>query len=354
MTPLAGHTPPDHDGTPASPGGRAANMPDKEGRELTAAHLGGLADVVEVLRGQLDGVQAQTAEAALGIVTQTNGIDEQLRALIGFLEKDAAHLLDRSPEEALQLREERATLRVLERFLDRSAAHEREGAEQARLIGAAVASAAPVIDDLRQLAMHSKVLSINASVESARQGGAFGVIAAEVRRVAVRSSDAVKQVQDTIARVATVAGAQLSDTTRQQQEVDASDREQLKRFAALVARHAEEQQRRDQERQQLLAKVAEQHDELRGRVVELLTSVQFEDVTRQRVEGVRKALADMGDVLQGLVSALRTPDGWARLPAVLDSGRLLEGYVMAQQRATHVSALGGQAEVDGEPKIELF
>jgi methyl-accepting chemotaxis protein len=345
--------------TPPRPAEPAPGLADPgllplEGQELAAAHLGGLADVVAVLSEQLDGVQAQTAEAALGIVTRTNGIEQQLRGLIGLVEKEAAHQLEGSAEEGLRLREEQGALAMLERFLDRSASHAHDGEERARRIGAAVASAQPVITELRQLAMQSKVLSINAGVESARQRGAFGVIAQEVRRVSERSSAAVKQVESAIGQVAALVGGQLSDTTRQQQQQDDSDRAQLKRFAELVARRADEQHQRDGERHRLMESVAQQHDQLRGNVVELLASVQFEDVTRQRVEGVREALADMERVLQGLVSALRTPAGWADLPAVLDGAQLLERYVMAQQREAHVTALGGKAEADGEPKIELF
>jgi len=353
MTPPS--LPPDDEATaPASGGPAAAGRPEREGRELAAAHLDGLTDVVTVLRGQLDGVQTLTAEAAHGIVARTNGIDEQLRGLIGVLEQEAAHLLGRAVEEGLQLREEEVALRLLQHFLARSAGNAQGSEERVRLIGEAMASTAPVIAELRELAMQSKVLSINASVESARQRGAFGVIAEEVRNVSERSAVAVKQVEGAIARVAAVVGAQLSDSSRQEQLQDAADREQLVRFAAMVARRAGAQRERGEDHKRMLGSVAEQHDQLRARVVELLASVQFEDVTRQRVEGVRGALADMARVLQELGAALRAPAGWGQLPAVLDAERLLGGYVMAQQREAHASALGETAAADDLPKIELF
>jgi methyl-accepting chemotaxis protein len=331
-----------------------AAVTEHEDRERAASHLDGLAGIVVVLQEQLDGVQAQTSEAARGIVTRTSSVDAQLQGLIGLLEKEAAQLLARSVEEGLRLRDEQGALSMLERFLERSAAHAHDGEERALRISEVATSAAPVINELRELAMQSKVLSINASVESARQGGAFAVIAEEVRTVSGRSAAAVAQVEQAIARVAALVGSQLSETTRDTRAQDATDREQLKRFAALVTRRTEEQRQGDEERHRLLASVAKQHDALRSKVIELLASTQFEDVTRQRVEGVRGALAEVQSSLESLASALRAPEGLSQLPAVLDAGRLLGDYVMAQQREAHASALGEEAQADDEPKIELF
>jgi methyl-accepting chemotaxis protein len=271
-----------------------------------------------------------------------------------LLEQEAARLLDGSVKEGLRLRDEQGALEMLERFLERSTAHAEDAVERARRISETTAAAGPVIKELRELAIQSQMLSINASVESARQGGAFRIIADEVRNVSGRSSAAVAQVEQAITRVAALVSAQLSEVARQTQAQDASDREKLKRFAELVKRRAEEQRQGDDERHRLLARVAEQHDQLREKVIELLAAAQFEDVTRQRLDGVRGALAEMHGCLDNLAASMRTPEGLRELPAVIDAARLLQDYVMAQQREAHAGALGEEAQVDEQPKIELF
>jgi methyl-accepting chemotaxis protein len=349
-----------HPKRPGTSAGSPRAVPAAQGEgspqrwKLTAEHLAGLAEVAVVLQRQLEGVQAQTGEAACVIVKRTSGIDAQLQALIGLLEQEAARLLDGSVKEGLRLRDEQGALEMLERFLERSTAHAEDAEERARRISEATASTVPVIKELRELAIQSKMLSINASVESARQGGAFGVIAEEVRNVSGRSSAAVALVEEAIARVAGLVGSQLSDVARQTQAQDAADREKLKRFAALVKRRTEEQRQLDDDQHRLLATVAQQHDLLREKVIELLAATQFEDVTRQRVEGVRYALAEMQGCLDNLATSMRSPEGLRELPAVLDAARLLQDYVMAQQREAHASALGEEKDLDEQPKIELF
>jgi len=341
-----------HGAADAPPGPAAASsaQPCDQVRQA----LDGLAESLVVLQAQLGSVNETTADAASGIIEQTTSIRGQLEALIGLLEREAARLLAASVEEGLRIAEEEEAVRMLRRYLDRSAQGAQEGEARARRIEEAVSLAAPVLTELRDLAMQSKVLSINASVEASRQRGAFSVIAEEVRRVSERSAAAVAQVETAINRVASVVGTQFTEETVKAQAADKADRVQLQNFAQLVARRAEGQRAAEEQRQRLLREVARNHDELSTQVVKLLAMTQFQDVSRQHVEGVQAALANAEQVVRGAAAALR-PGASADAPlATLDASALLDTYIMDAQREAHAAATGTETDAGCLPSIELF
>jgi methyl-accepting chemotaxis protein len=342
--------PPGADGGPSRPAAAASDQPCDQVRQA----LDGLAESLVVLQAQLGSVNETTSDAASGIIEQTTSIRGQLEDLIGLLEREAARLLAASVEEGVRIAEEEEAVRMLRRYLDRSAQGAQEGEARARRIEEAVSLAAPVLTELRDLAMQSRILSINASVEAARQRGAFSVIADEVRRVSERSATAVAQVEAAIHRVANVVKSQFSEETVQAQRLDAVDRDKLQHFAQVVARRAEGQRAAEAQRQRLLADVARQHDQLSAQVVQLLAMTQFQDVSRQHIEGVQAALANAEAVVRGASSAL-APGADAGAPlATLDASEMLGTYVMHAQRQVHAEATGQEQDARSLPTIELF
>ncbi len=335
-----------------SPAPGEPSVPAEKGRpsEPVQARIDGLCGAFAVLRAQLASVNCTTAEAARGIVAQTTAVQEQLRTLIGVLEQEAARILSSSVEERVRIAEEEAAVLLLQRFLDRSSEHAREGEERARRIQSAVAEAGPLLAELRDLARQAKIVANNASVEAVRkEHGPFRVLAEAMRHVSERSAAAVGQVEGAITRVATG-----SQETRRVQEQDAADRPQLLRFAELVAKRATEQRAAEEQRQRMLVDVARQHDELHGRVVELFAMTQFQDVCGQQVEGVRAALANAEAVIRGLAGAMSPGAAAVELADALDPTLLLATYVMASQREAHAAATGETAGRDDQQRIELF
>ena len=87
--------------------------------------------------------------------------------------------------------------------------------------------------------------------------------------------------------------------------------------------------------------------------VQLLGRTQFQDVTRQAVEGVLVALARLGEQLA--VVADRVEGGAAdggELPDPLAA--LEEAYVSARQREVHARAAGAPVDAPAPEAVELF
>jgi methyl-accepting chemotaxis protein len=92
--------------------------------------------------------------------------------------------------------------------------------------------------------------------------------------------------------------------------------------------------------------------------MEVLASIQFQDVTRQQIEQVQGALTRLDSHVAQLVEMMRSKDFSNAASIKEHIEQIYEGYVMDKQRDVHASALGGDARngrVSATPaKIELF
>ena len=99
------------------------------------------------------------------------------------------------------------------------------------------------------------------------------------------------------------------------------------------------------------------NDDVVTQMSEALGYIQFQDVVRQRIEQVERALQEVGEHA-GLLAGNLGKGGWDGILRPTLKQRLdqhMSGYVMASQRDAHATAFGGagQGGQDG-PAIELF
>ena len=97
--------------------------------------------------------------------------------------------------------------------------------------------------------------------------------------------------------------------------------------------------------------------------MDLLARIQFQDITRQKIEQVLKALAGVSEQINNIALQASNEGAFAGNgsdQSAIDA--LFAGYVMNDQRANHLQALGqtsdaaaaAAAEPSELPAIELF
>lgn len=106
----------------------------------------------------------------------------------------------------------------------------------------------------------------------------------------------------------------------------------------------------------VLAQIDQTSKLLSGMFMEVMASIQFQDVTRQQVEHVMHALDRLDGHLATLRQQLRQPNSAIEFtPLASHLNEMFDGYVMDQQRSKHSQALGNtQASSGSGPKVELF
>jgi methyl-accepting chemotaxis protein len=221
-----------------------------------------------------------------------------------------------------------------------------------------VCALTPLIKMITSIATQTNLLALNAEIEAARAGSAgrgFSVVAMEVRKLAVLSTNAAAQISEKINSTCKKVEIELKSAQEalSQQEASAA-------MATLVSELDGMQQEFAKNSELVLAVIADV-DSNYGQMVERLSDamghLQFQDVMRQRMDHVQDALRDLSDHVQEI--AERSDDAkWdgpldRTFKTMLDAQ--LGKYHMASQTVTHLAVAGGDTQtITSGPAIELF
>jgi len=224
-------------------------------------------------------------------------------------------------------------------------------------LSAEVCSLTPLIGVISSIAQQTQLLALNAGIEAARAGEAgrgFSVVAAEVRRLATRSTEAAAEISNKIGstRSNVEAEVQRARASLKKLETQASISRALAGLGAMQAEFSANSEL-------LLAVISEvetNYSATVSRLSEAMGHIQFQDVMRQRMGHVQEALEEMRDhVLE--IAAKADDAGWDgnfkhTFRSMLDAQ--LGKYRMASQTATHMAVAGGAGPLSNGPAIELF
>jgi methyl-accepting chemotaxis protein len=325
--------------------------------DRVTTELGSVPAFNQVVNSQLKGVATETEAAALTIMERLQVVDGLITDLEQFVSKTTSE-----SSEVLASSENR--LDSNRRLIDSMKAHiqgriEATQQEQARITHVVneARSLESLIDLIKHIAGQTNLLSLNAAIEAARageQGRGFAVVADEVRKLSDQTSEAVMKIREGILTVANsienefkekLADASLNNETQALEQFANQLTEMGERYAELVFREGD-----------VLAKIDQTSSSLSKMFMEVMASIQFQDVTRQQVEHVMGALDRLAAHLVLLQEQLTDPDVEVPFkPLAAHLNEMFDGYVMDKQRNQHAQAIGNNAPSSGGgAKVELF
>ncbi len=312
----------------------------------------------DVLRGQIADSLAESEREVIEAIEQISRLIERSN-----LQKEhIAHSIasGRSLAEAtrVQVSTNKELIAAIQMQLETQLQETRGNFERVRHMSAEVCALTPLIKVITSIAQQTNLLALNAEIEAARAGSAgrgFSVVAMEVRKLAVLSTRAAADISTKINSTCKQVEAELK---RAQEEL--SHQEANAAMNHLVNDLDAMQQSFSGNTGLLLTVITEvdaSYSETVDRLSAALGHIQFQDVMRQRMEHVQKALEDLRDHVQ--VLAERSEDaGWdgtldRTFKSMLDAH--LSQYRMASQTATHLAVSSGAAQTAASsPAIELF
>lgn len=330
--------------------------------EEVARELEYLPQYNEVLRKQLQEIVAATEKAAYDITNRLLAIDAIVSRLDDFVARTSSDSNRIALDSAENLSSNRALITRMETYIK----HRIDEASNDQVRINHVVNEAQDLGQLVQLVKNissqTNLLALNAAIEAARAGEAgrgFSVVADEVHKLSSKTDTAVDKINQGINAVTDHIRQQFQDTLANR-NVDA-ERAALDEFAAQLTSLGSGYQMLLEHDIKSLATVKESSAELAGMFMDVLASVQFQDITRQQIEIVLKAMGKLDEHAETLARRLKASEGpnftYAPLAEQLDT--LYGAYVMDTQRvshqqATHQARKASTSGLAASSKIELF
>ena len=332
---------------------------DEDILNSAASDLGELPALTKLLNDQLHAITEETERSAYGIMERLQAIDGVINELMSTVTASAkeADVMIEAGEKSVGSNVE--LIENLNRYIqDRFAEFEADRASISVVVQQAK-SLSTLVELIKHISSQTNLLALNAAIEAARAGEVgrgFAVVADEVRKLSGETDHAVSKIQEGIAGVTKTIEDQFRNklehsNIQQQKEV-------LENFSLHLDNMGSNYHRLMQRDEETLAQLSNTSQTLSSMFMDVLASIQFQDVTRQQIEQVQNALSRLDRHVAQMVEMMRSKDfsNAASIKEHID--QIYEGYVMAKQRDVHAAAVGGNAPTGGasaEPqKIELF
>jgi methyl-accepting chemotaxis protein len=364
--PGAAHGPAPGEAEADARGEEAGGEEDARIRKLAALSLSHV-PVLQVLKAQLGGVSEDTGQAAFQIVAKLGEIDRFVGEMVSEMTGRMSH---RERQLSHVKRAVEGDVRVvsdLNRRIENLTERMRDGIGKD---GEAFAAFVEEMGVMRKrvaavggIAQQTHILSLNARIEAARAGRhglGFAVVAQEVGRLANESRGFADQIAAAVRQMSATVEAQKSRLASRLSQQEAEFAEEISGLGELARRLislGDDYSGVAEEHAELLRRVTASNEQLSLMIMELMASVQFQDIMRQRIEQVEATLTRICDQVSSLAQAGGLHESvigeWA---GDLNVGSLVDDYVMEQQRVVHASSTRQEPAADAPdcPRIELF
>lgn len=294
---------------------------------------------------QIEAARAQTEEAVVSLTESFSGLVRRLEASVATSRQIAGNTGEGGAVGALA-QSEKDLLGLVSTLQDAQRSRDATLAE-IRNLPSYTEELKQMASEVAAIASQTNLLALNAAIEAARAGEAgrgFAVVADEVRKLSMLSSDTGKKMSEKVG----VISEAIHSASRISEESSQSDAEAISRseqtIQGVLARFGEVTARLAGSSEMLQG----ESNGIRDQIAELLVALQFQDRVSQILNHVRANLEKLNQHLDECDAAGKDK---CQMDASAWLGEMELNYAMAEQRAIHH---GAEAAAAGGEDITFF
>ena len=265
------------------------------GEEISACN-----PIVFTLCDHVQDVVANTEDVAMTIMAQLNKVDQTITELITYLRINSHDSILPVIEQTEQRL--RANSQILADFLTNRTAAMDNSRSHLSCIADLAERLDTIVQSIRKVARQTHLLALNATIEAARAGvpgRGFAVVASEVKALSRQTDQAAKDISEGLQTlksaisesVETLVVRQCQEERRDLDAIATSTKELEQDMGTLIGQHRE-----------TLGKMRQESESIAQLVIELIGSIQFQDIARQRLNGVTGVLHQIVDHAESLAT----------------------------------------------------
>lgn len=311
-------------------------------REKIDRYFGSQHEVNRLVTGHLQEVIGQTNDAANRIIGQSQEIDSsmgQMRETITALQGQAEKLAESSGK---TIKDNEKSIAGLRAYIDKRRSDIENDYKVVLSLAEDARSMTNLVELLKDISDQTNLLALNAAIEAARageHGRGFAIVADEVRKLSKHSEQAASKIGHAMIKMADEIEEKFALKLNQDRHNEEAGL--LKSLEGQLKSLGESYHKLDSLNQQILAEVGSSSDTVASQVLDLLAGVQFQDIVRQQIELVLRAIEEADAFMNSLLACMKderlcTED--CRL-GEFNTDDLSRHYVMEKQRQTHLTVV---------------
>jgi methyl-accepting chemotaxis protein len=287
--------------------------------------------VIPILNEQLKAVISQTDEAAGQLISAFMGISRQaknqLKATKGLFGSLSDHSIDGNIlyETQGNLKEIQSNFSTVTSFFDNVLTLINEVVEQLKKVN----SFAVNIENIGKM---TNILALNAAIEAAHSGAAssgFKVIATEINTLAKNSRSSIKEITD----ITEDLSSKVNLIKQKLESVHQHSMTISQRTDSLFGQTTQKISSALQDTASKIDEIANDADILTKEINNIVVSIQFQDITRQRIEHVITPLETLNKELTAAIRDIENNDlNIHSISNKLSTNTLLQQYTMESER----------------------
>jgi methyl-accepting chemotaxis protein len=307
------------------------------------------AQMVPVLVNQLESVIEETETAVLDIGEGFMGIISRARSQASRAANALGDFAGNNGEDSKALIQlSRESLGAVIGNLQSVNGLARETLSGIQKITGTMESIREVVSEIEYIADQTNLLALNASIEAARAGNygrGFAVVADEVRKLSLRSTSAASDIGKLIRNIETDITGIYQETEKSAERTEQRSIESERIMNDTLGRLDDVMASVQGE----LDSLATETECLAGDISGIVMSMQFQDITRQKIEHVIEPLREMQSESEVMARNLRNPSLEFEAGGSKDRISWLENmYTMESERQVMRETMSGNGERAGQ------